>query len=70
MITKRCCEEPQFIVKPVPRIALEQEETGSHKAIEELDVWSKWVYGIGLLLLFSLKLTPLVLCVCYLHTKT
>jgi len=64
MIRKRCCKEPQFIVKPVPRIALEQEEIGSNKAIEELDVWSKWVYGIGLLLLFSLKLTSLCLCVC------
>lgn len=31
---QRCCKEPQFIVKSVPRIALEQEETGSNKAIE------------------------------------
>ncbi len=31
---QRCCKEPQFIVKSVPRIALEQEETGSNKAID------------------------------------
>lgn len=34
MIRKRCFKDPQFIVRPVLRIALKQEETGSNKAIE------------------------------------
>lgn len=34
-LRNQCCREPQFIFKPYFRITLEQEGTGSNKAIEK-----------------------------------